>query len=214
MSYGDPGEHANDTIGVSHRIVVRQVTPEPKPAIHLKGEVNFVCNTRIKEVVTPGDVLMVLESEFSEKIGEESPVSQEDLNFLSKLKEGIKHKQDGHYEMPLPFKEKYCSDYVNFMQDIIACGDAEKVPVEELDNQPAWYIPHHGVYHPQKPAKVCVVFDCSAKFQNTASNDHLLTVPEVTNTLMGVLCRFHKGQVATMCDVEHMFHQFLKIKTS
>lgn len=94
------------------------------------------------------------------------------------------------------------------MQDIITRGDAEKVPVEELENQPAWYIPHHGVYHPQKPGKIRVVFDCSARFQNTALNDHLLTGPELTNTLVGVLCRFRKGPVAFMCDVERMFHQF------
>lgn len=104
--------------------------------------------------------------------------------------------------------QKYSSVYVNFMQDIITRGDAEKVPVEELDNQPAWYIPHHGVYHPQKPGKICVVFDCSARFQDTALNDHLLTRPELTNTLVGVLCRFRKGPVAIMCDGERMFHQF------
>lgn len=235
VSYGDPGEHEGDAIGVSHRIIVRQVTPEPNPAVKLKSEVHFVCNTRIKEVVTPGDVLKMLESDFSERVGEETPVSQEDLHFLTKLKDGIKHKQDGHYEMPLPFKQdrpnlpnnmscavqrlkglerrlkrdqKYYSDYVNFMQDIITRGDAERVPVEELDNQPAWYIPHHGVYHPQKPGKIRVVFDCSARFQNTALNDHLLTGPELTNTLVGVLCRFRKGPVAVMCDVERMFHQF------
>lgn len=140
VSYGDPGEHEDDAIGVSHRIIVRQVTPELNSAVNLKDEVHFVCNTRIKEVVTPVDVLKVLESDFSERVGEETPVSQEDLHFLTKLKEGIKHKQDGYYEMPLPFKQdrpnlpnnkscavqrlkglekrlkrdqKYCSDYVN-----------------------------------------------------------------------------------------------------
>ena len=60
--------------------------------------------------------------------------------------------------------EAYYKDYVNFMNDIVSHGDAENVPEEEIDNSPAWYIPHHGVYHPQKPGKICVVFDCSAKF--------------------------------------------------
>lgn len=86
MSYGDPGEHGDDAIGVSHHIIVRQATPEPNPAVHLKSEVHFICNTRIKEVVTPGDVLKVLESDFSERVGEESPISQEDLHFLIKQK--------------------------------------------------------------------------------------------------------------------------------
>lgn len=235
VSYGNPWEHYGDAIGVSHRIIVRQVTPEPKPTVELKREVHYVCKTQIKEMFSPDDVIKVLESDFSERVGEEATVSQEDLHFLTKLKDGIKHKQDGHYEMPLPFKQdrpnlpnnkscavqrlvclerklkrdqKYCSDYMNFMKDIITRGDAERVPEEALNNQPAWYIPHHGVYHPQKPGKIRVVFDCSARFRDTSLNDHLLTGPELTNTLVGVLCRFRKGPIAIMCDVERMFHQF------
>ncbi len=104
--------------------------------------------------------------------------------------------------------QQYCTDYLGFMKDIIARGDAEKVPEEELHNQPVWYIPHHGVYHPQKPGKIRVVFDCSARFRETSLNDQLLTGPELTNTLVGVLCRFRKGPIAIMCDVEKMFHQF------
>jgi hypothetical protein len=103
---------------------------------------------------------------------------------------------------------KYCKDYVNFMDDVISRGDAEKVPLEEIDSDQAWYIPHHGVYHLHKPGKICVVFDCSAKFQDTSLNDHLLTGPDLTNTLVGVLCRFRKGSIAVMCDIERMFHQF------
>ena len=152
-----------------------------------------------------------------------------------RLRENITQKDDGHYEMPLPFKherpklpnnkicakhrlnclqkrlkknEAYYKDYVNFMNNIISRGDAEKVPEEEIDNSPAWFIPHHGVYHPQKPGKIRVVFDCSAKFQETSLNDHLLTGPDLTNMLVGVLCRFRKGSIAVMCDVERMFHQF------
>ncbi|XP_062421503.1 uncharacterized protein LOC134132867 [Pungitius pungitius] len=235
VSYGDPLEHYSDVIGVSHRIIVKQVTPETNPKVKLKREVHYVCKTQIKEVISPEDVIKVLESDFSERLVEDVTVSQEDLLFLAKLREGIKHKPDGHYEMPLPFKRdrptlpnnkscavqrlrclerklkrdhKYCSDYVNFMKDVIARGDAERVPEEELDNQPAWYIPHHGVYHPHKPGKIRVVFDCSARFKDTSLNDHLLTGPELTNTLVGVLCRFRRCPVAVMCDVERMFHQF------
>lgn len=50
-----------------------------------------------------------------------------------------------------------------------------------------WYIPHHGVYHPRKPEKIRVVFDCSAKFAGTSLNDHLLTGPDLTNTDWGAV---------------------------
>lgn len=94
------------------------------------------------------------------------------------------------------------------MNDIISQVDTERVPTLELENQPAWYIPHHGIYHPHKPGKIRVVFDCSARFHETSLNDHLLTGPDLTNTLVGVLCRFRKGPIAIMCDIERMFHQF------
>ncbi|XP_052445763.1 uncharacterized protein LOC127987458 [Carassius gibelio] len=232
---GNSSVDYGDAIGVSHRIIVKQVLPSLQSSLNLTSKVQYICRTQIKEVITPPNVIKALESDFNEKAAVDSCISQEDLRFLSKMETGIRHKEDGHYEMPLPFKEdrpnlpnnkgcaihrlkslekrlkrdeKYYRDYVDFMNETIARGDAEKVPAEETDKIPAWYIPHHGVYHPQKPEKIRVVFDCSAKFQGSSLNDHLLTGPELTNTLVGVLCRFRKGPVAIMCDIERMFHQF------
>ena len=219
---------------MSHHIIVREVTPSLEPSVNLRTEVHYVSRTKVKEI-SPSDIIRVLETDFSERTQEDDPVSQEDLKFLSKLSKTITQNDTGHYEMPLPFKverpkllnnkscavhrlnclerrlkkdHKYCKDYVNFMDDVISRGDAEKVPLEEIDSDQAWYIPHHGVYHPHKPGKMCVVFDCSAKFQDTSLNDHLLTGPDLTNTLVGVLCRFRKGSIAVMCDIERMFHHF------
>ena len=84
--------------------------------------------------------------------------------------------------------KQYHKDYVAFMSDIIASGDAEKVPEHKVHQSTCWYIPQHGVYHPQKPRNIRVVFDCSARFEGVSLNDHLLTEPELTNTLVGVLC--------------------------
>ena len=39
-------------------------------------------------------------------------------------------------------------------------------------------------------------------------NKNLLQGPDLTNTLVGVLCRFRKETIAFMCDVEQMFLQF------
>ena len=235
IGYSDTDSDYEDEIGVSHRIIIKQVLPSVEPTHKLKNEVHFVRRNKVKEVITPDGIIKMLEMDFVERSVEEEQVSQEDLVFLTKVKGGIKQKQNGHLEMPLPFKqakpelpnnkpcaehrlrclerrlrkdERYFNDYVTFMQDIIKRGDAEKVPEAELNNRPAWYIPHHGIYHPQKPHKIRVVFDCSAKFQNTSLNEHLLSGPDLTNTLVGVLCRFRKGHVAIMCDIERMFHQF------
>ena len=45
----------------------------------------------------------------------------------------------------------------------------------------------HGVYHPKKPDKICMVFDCSADFKEHSLNKHLLPGPDLTNGLIGVL---------------------------
>lgn len=90
------------------------------------------------------------------------------------------------------------------MEKMIADGHAEKAPNQY---ERAWYISHHGVYHPKKPEKLRVVFDCSAEFQGHSLNRHLLQGPDLTNTLIGVLCRFRQEPVAFACDIEGMFHQ-------
>ena len=70
-----------------------------------------------------------------------------------------------------------------------------------------WFIPHHGVYHPHKPGKIRVVFDCSAKYKGKSLNDLLLKGPDLTNSLLGVLTRFRQEHVAVMADIKAMFHQ-------
>ncbi|KAK7929254.1 hypothetical protein WMY93_005649 [Mugilogobius chulae] len=235
VGFGNPCLEYGDAFGVSHQVIVKQVVPGIQSSSNLTSEVHYVYRTQIKEMVSPADVIKMLESDFVERASEDVKISQEDLRFLKRLKEGIRLKEDGHFEMPLPFKcdrpnlpdnktcaihrlkclerklrrnEQYYLDYKKFMEEIIAHGDAEKVLEQDIDKTPAWYIPHHGVYHPQKPGRIRVVFDGSAKFQGTCINDHLLTGPELTNTLLGVLCRFRRGPVAIMCDIERMFHQF------
>ncbi|KAI4880096.1 hypothetical protein NFI96_007245 [Prochilodus magdalenae] len=189
----------------------------------------------VKELpaVTPTDALKILESDFRDTPKNDKTVSQEDLIFLDKLKENIRRNEHGHYEMPLPFKErpclpdnkqlaalrlnhlkrkfianeKYKHDYIAYMKDLIEKGDVEEVH-DDGANGETWYIPHHGIYHPKKPEKLRVVFDCSAKYKGTSLNEHLLPGPDMINNLTGVLIRFREHRIALMCDIEKMFHQF------
>ena len=39
-------------------------------------------------------------------------------------------------------------------------------------------------------------------------NEHLLTGPDLTSSLTGVLLRFRQQPVALMCDIQNMFHRF------
>lgn len=147
------------------------------------------------------------------------------------MKDGTHLTKDHHYEMPLPFcqdkielplnrktaetrihqlKRRFARDpqykdyYVSFTNDMIRAGCAERAPKK---NAKSWYIPHHSVYHPKKPEKIRVVFDCSAEFEGQSLNRLLLQGLDLTNSLLGVLCRFRQEPVAFACDIEGMFHQ-------
>ena len=104
---------------------------------------------------------------------------------------------------------KLCDDYQVFMKELLDEGYAHKVPPDQLNpvEGSAWYIPHHGAYHPYKPGKIRVVFDCSAEFRGASLNSMLHEGPDLTNSLTGVLIRFHGDRVAVMVDIEPMFHQ-------
>ena len=90
------------------------------------------------------------------------------------------------------------------MADIVAKGYARKVPLEQmnLQNGKMWYIRHHGVYHPHKPGKIRVVFDCSAKFNGVSLNSMLHKGLDLTNSLTGVLTRFRQDRIAVTADIQ------------
>ena len=183
-------------------------------------------------MITPKQVGKTFEQDFSDTLSDKAlPQDQDDLKFMKITSEGIHQTEDGHYEMPLPLRNRssslpdnrkqaesrleqlrrrfernpqYKEDYTTFMNDMLKNGYAETAPKE---SKTRWYLPHHGVYHPKKPGKIRVVFDCSAKYEDHSLNQHLLQGPDLTNSLIGVLCRFRQEPVAFACDIEGMFHQ-------
>ena len=143
--------------------------------------------------------------------------------------------ENGHYEMALPWKfypprlqnnrtlaehrllqlkrqllrePLVHQKYKALMDDLLAKDYARKVNSQDLGPLGTrWYLPHHPVFNLQKPGKVRVVFDCSAKHYGTSLNDQLLQGPDLTNSLVGVLSRLREDKVGLMFDVEAMFHQ-------
>ena len=70
-----------------------------------------------------------------------------------------------------------------------------------------WYLLHHGVKHVSKPGKVRIVFDCSTNYGGTSLNNKLLSGPNLTKQLAGVLKRFCTLEVAFMGDIAAMYYQ-------
>ena len=82
-----------------------------------------------------------------------------------------------------------------------------------MHQKKTWYLPHHPVFHPQKPGKVRVVFDAAAKYKGKGLNKELFTGPDLLSSVVGVLLRFRNHKIALVGDVEAMFHQ-VRVKPS
>ena len=149
----------------------------------------IVVSDNCKEVIVPTRILKVLESDFidhSVTHPDDKGYSVEDRRFMTLVSDDIRF-QDGHYSVPLPLKDRsfklpcnrnqamarlmwqtkkmtandeYRLHYVECMQTLIDKGYCEPVPENQVDGVgKVWYLPHHGVYHAQKPGRVRVVFD-------------------------------------------------------
>ena len=161
-------------------------------------------------------------AEVSFTVSKKKEISQQDMKFMEILDEGTKLK-DGHYQIPLPFKqedvrlpcnkyqaaqrssylkrkfdknEKFKADYIRFMEEIIVKGYARKSIMTATPGK-TWYLPHHEVYHTNKPGKIRVVFNLSAEYKGKCLNKELI----------GVLLRFREEHVGVMGDIKTMFHQ-------
>ena len=111
-------------------------------------------------------------------------------------------------EKRLDRDKDYAEKYYFEMDWLFQNGFAEQV-VEPIENTRVWYLPHHGVQNINKPGKVRLVFDASARTTNVSLNELLLPGPDILKSLPGVLMRFQQFAFAIKGDIKDMF---LKIK--
>ena len=163
----------------------------------------------------------------------DTPSSKEDRLVLSLMRKNLTM-ADGHYVLPLPWRSnlKYPGDslqmalqrlgslrkrllrddtlhqkYNDVINSYINDNYARLIPADELDvSSLTWTLPHFPVTNPRKP-KVRIVYDCAAKHNGIALNDMLMQGPDLVNSLVGVLLRFRKENIALTSDIECMFHQ-------
>ena len=212
-----------DTYSNQHNTFATLI-PQPR----YRSVVTFQCTSNTSKQIDK--LINIFGKEFQDAYDDTLSLSVEDKQFLSIMKANTKLKE-GRVTMPLPFRAKplcgntksaafhrfkllekkfqydnnYKLQYHNFMNDIITRGEA--IP-SDSDTDESWYISHFGVFHPKKPDKIRVVFDCAAKVGGISLNDFLLQGPEHINDLQGILIRFRVNPVAIMGDIERMFHQF------
>ena len=142
---------------------------------------------------------------------EKSEMVQEDVQFMKSVTETIK-KVNGHYSIGMPIRNKnvvmpnnkcvakqrasnlkrklaknssFHNDYKTFTSDLLNKGFTMEVPEVKRNRNDGrvWYIPHHGVTHPQK-GKLRVVFDCATSFQGKSMFLELIQGLDLTNVWM------------------------------
>ena len=160
-----------------------------------------------------------------------SDISCDDRKFLDIIERGTV-KRNGHYVVPLPFRDqelvmpnnkqqavkrlmalkrrfirdnRFFLDYKKYINDLLEKGCARRC--NETPTGKTWYISHCAVYHPSRPGKIRVVFDCSAEFEGKSTNKELLPGPDLTNKIVSILTSFREEKVAVMADVESMYYQ-------
>lgn len=119
----------------------------------------FTISEQTKEVIQTFQAIEMFELDFSEIGVDDLVLSQADQTFLTIVTQAICHRNDSHYEIPLPFKdmdmnlpnnkvmalqclmkhlkrrfkhdEKYRNDYTTIMATVIQNGYTERVPPKE-----------------------------------------------------------------------------------
>ncbi|XP_044170564.1 uncharacterized protein LOC122954581 [Acropora millepora] len=126
-------------------------------------------------------------------------MSVEDQEALKRMENSVQI-VDGHYEIGMLWKsvtpwlpnnkqmaearlqalkrklqrdETFHRKYREFMEELIERGYARKLTEEEgaRRSRRTWYLPHHGVFHPQKKDKIRVVFDAGAMQDGVSLNN-------------------------------------------
>ena len=209
------GKIASHHLGVSSKV----------KDIDAKQMLENICNTEFCES------RLGLEIEASSNMED---ILFEDKRFLKLMNEKSR-KVGEHFEIPLPLKNRsvkllnnrkmaektlhclnsrfienpeFFADYKGFIEDLLIKGYAKK-STEKPPDVRTWHIPHHWVYHPNKPKKKRVVFDCSADFKGTSLNKNPMSGPDLANQIVGLIRTFCDEPVVIMGDKESMFHQVL-----
>ncbi|KAL7745575.1 hypothetical protein ACLKA6_009799 [Drosophila palustris] len=144
-------------------------------------------------------------------------------------------KKGNHYEVSLPWKsedvklpdsnpmaiqrlkclerkllrnKETAQAYQNEIQKLLDKGYAIQLANADVLKSPKlWYLPHFAIINPSKPGKVRLVFDAAAECNGTSLNKNLLTGPDWSTSIVGILIRFRLHRVAVVADIREMFNQ-------
>ena len=169
-------------------------------------------------------------------VHDKNSLSCDQAQFVDLVSDSIWHCDNSHYKIALPLQNRqlqllyncsaakrkiqflkqkfiknaeFYNDYKICIQPMITSGYIENVESTKGQEGKTWFIPHHGMYHKDKPGKVRVTFDCSAKFKGICLNNCLYHGPYLTFCWMS-FCGFD-GRVLLFklmwkaCSIKYKF---------
>ncbi|CAB4025410.1 Hypothetical predicted protein [Paramuricea clavata] len=102
------------------------------------------------------------------------------------------------------------SPYNQVVNEYERNGWSRQLSQEEVEakDKPKYYLPHHGVYRPEKKSTpLRVVFDPACQYQGVSLNSFLYKGPCLIGNLLGVLLRFREDLVGLVGDIWKMYLQ-------
>ena len=216
------------------RTLVSQRTQNCPISCDVITDDQVVCDSIVQQVPVPVDDIHKL-WDIENGAFTDSTLSVEDKKVLD-LWDSTCCLVDGHYMLPIPWKNPneplpnnfsvaikrldnlvkrltktdLMSRYNQEITKLIDSKYAEVIPDSELnDSNRIFYLPHHVVFNVNKPSKVRVVFDCSAKFEGLSLNERCYQGPDLVNKLLFVLLRFRDKSYGVVGDLREMYNQIL-----
>lgn len=215
--------HKSNQVNVNKTFILQ----DGQPSLHPPCINNFhVRESNLDALFCEPDSHLFIRTKNDNKLGK----SIEDRQFETIMEAGLVKNNQGNWEAPpdrplIPNNRELAlkrakslevslmrdktkqEHFLTFMSNILDKGFAEEVPPLPATEE-CWYLPIFGIYHPKKSSQIRVVFDSSAQCQGTSLNQVLLTGPNLTNDLLGILLRFRQGPVAVTVDIQQMFYGF------
>ncbi|GFW26527.1 DUF1758 domain-containing protein [Trichonephila clavipes] len=103
---------------------------------------------------------------------------------------------------------RYLSLYAEFLKEYEELGHLERV-VEPSEPPTHYYIPHHGVLHPEKlTTKLRIVFNGSSPTTTGISLNDILLKGEVKEDVFETISRFRRHKFAFTTDMQKMYRNF------
>ena len=100
--------------------------------------------------------------------------------------------------------------YDNAITEYERNGWARRLSGKDLEAKvkPVHYLPHHGIYRPDKKSTpLRIVFDPACQYQGVSLNSFLHKGPGLIGNLLGVLLRFREEPIAFVGDISKMYLQ-------